>query len=175
MFSWNKYWIEISQYCKLYTYPDQTSVKPMCVHETATEEKCDGRWAYLSSYLYHQPLPESQKSRKIRPDRDLREAKPSTWATCTCPNLGPSAKYLVRAWEKVNIWFISVVRRTYRDIYITSSVQNLKNHKNLPDRDLREAKPSTWATSTCPNLGPSAKYLVRTWEKVNIWFISVVR
>ena len=29
--------------------------KPMCAHETATEDKCDSSWEYLSIYLYHQP------------------------------------------------------------------------------------------------------------------------
>ena len=44
---------------------DQCIGKPVGSHETATEDKCDGSWAYLSSYLYYQPLPESQKSRNL--------------------------------------------------------------------------------------------------------------
>ena len=43
---------------------DQSLGMPMGAHNTATEDKCDSSWAYLSSYIYHQPLPESQKSRK---------------------------------------------------------------------------------------------------------------
>ena len=38
---------------------------PMRAHTTATEDKCDSSWAYSSSYIYHQPLPESQKSRNL--------------------------------------------------------------------------------------------------------------
>ena len=37
---------------------DRSIGKPMCAHKTATEDKCDSSWAYLSSYLYHQPRPE---------------------------------------------------------------------------------------------------------------------
>ena len=36
----------------------------MGARKTATEDKCDGSWAYVSSYIYHQPLAEAQKSRE---------------------------------------------------------------------------------------------------------------
>ena len=56
------------------TNPSKQSFgKSILVHSKAKEDKCDSSCSYFSSYLYHQPLPESQKSRKIRPDRDLLE------------------------------------------------------------------------------------------------------
>ena len=41
--------------------------KSLLVHCTskATDDKCDSSWAYLSSYVYHQPRPESPKSAQI--------------------------------------------------------------------------------------------------------------
>ena len=38
---------------------------PMGAHTTAAEDRCDSSWAYLSSYIYHQPLIESKKSRNL--------------------------------------------------------------------------------------------------------------
>ena len=40
--------------------------------------------AYLSSYLYLQPLPESQKSRKIRPERPPSEIHNDSYYVATC-------------------------------------------------------------------------------------------
>ena len=97
------------------------------------------------------------------------------WTSRSSPNLGPSAKTLVYTWNKVAIWPISVVRRTYRVIYITSPSQNLKNLENLLRTTSGNQNLLLEATSTCPNLGPSAKNLVCTWEKANIWSIAVVR
>ena len=46
--------------------PSERSIgMPISAHKTATEDKCDSSWAYLSSYLYHQPLIETQKSRNL--------------------------------------------------------------------------------------------------------------
>ena len=38
-------------------YSDRRIGMPMGVHTTATEDKGDSSWAYLSSYIYDQPLP----------------------------------------------------------------------------------------------------------------------
>ena len=149
------------------------------------------------------------------------------WGPSTSPNLGPSAKNLACTQGKGNIWSITIVRHTYRVIYITSPSQNLKNLENLSrttpgnqnllleqqvpvqtsvqalrtlfvhrrrgicgpfwlfhilvelfispaplesrksrksvQNDPREPKPSPWAITTWPNLGPSDKNLVYIW------------
>ena len=54
---------------------DRSIGQPVGAHKTATEDKCHSSWAYLSSYRYHQPLPESLKSRKSA-QNDPREPKP---------------------------------------------------------------------------------------------------
>ena len=129
--------------------------------------------AYLSSYKYHQPRPESQKSQNL-PKWTLGSHDRRLWAPRSNPILGPSATNLVCTWEKGNIYFISVVRHTCGVIDITSSSQNLKNLENLPRSRPPGTKPFTWGTSTSPNLGPSATNLGFTLEKGNIWSISVV-
>ena len=40
---------------------------PLGAHKMATADKGDSSWAYLSRYVYHQPLPESHKSRNRYP------------------------------------------------------------------------------------------------------------
>ena len=112
---------------------DRCNGKPMCVHKMAMEDKCDSRWVYLSSYLYHQPHPESQKLQNLpRTTPGSHNRRP--YAITTKPNLGPIAKNLVYTYSKVARWFISVVRRTCRVIYITSPAQNLKDCKICPER-----------------------------------------
>ena len=39
--------------------------RSILVHSKAKENKCDRSWSYLSSYIYHQPRPDSQKSRNL--------------------------------------------------------------------------------------------------------------
>ena len=89
--------------------------------------------AYLWSNLYHQPLPESQKSRNL-PRTTSRRQNLRPWAITTNPTLGPSAKDVGYIPVKVNRLSISVVRHTCRVIYITSTAQNLKNLKICPNR-----------------------------------------
>ena len=35
---------------------DRSIEMPLGAHKMATEDKCDSSWAYLSTYIYHQPL-----------------------------------------------------------------------------------------------------------------------
>ena len=56
-------------------YCDRSIGTSACAHKTATEDKCASSWAYLSSYVYHQPLPEYKKSRKSS-QNDPWEPKP---------------------------------------------------------------------------------------------------
>ena len=50
------------------TNPSEQSLgKSLLVYRNAIEDKCNGSWAYLSRYLYHQ----SFKISKICPDRSL--------------------------------------------------------------------------------------------------------
>ena len=44
---------------------DRCIGEPWWAHKTATEDKCDSSWAYLSSYIYRQPLPESKRMQKL--------------------------------------------------------------------------------------------------------------
>ena len=53
------------------------------------------------------------------------------WTTCRGQNLGPSAKNLVDIYTKLAVWFITVVRHTYRVMYFASPSQNHKNLENL--------------------------------------------
>ena len=102
----------------------------MCAPEIPTEDKCDGRWAYLSSYLYRQPLPESQNLENLPRTTSgnqnlLLERQVSVQTSVQALNT-------LFAHGRRRIWSIAVVRHTCRVIYITSPAQNLKNHENLP-------------------------------------------
>ena len=82
---------------------DRSIEMPMGAHETATEDKCGSSWAYLSSYIYHQPLVDAQNYRKTARNDDPREPKPCPCTITPRPNLGPSAKNLLNSSAKVNI------------------------------------------------------------------------
>ena len=66
---------------------DRSIGMPMGAHKTATEDKGDSSWAYLSSYLYHQPCTESQKCRNL-PGTTLGSYDRRLCAITTIPNLG---------------------------------------------------------------------------------------
>ena len=101
--------------------------EPMMVHDKATEDKCDSSWAYLSSYIYHQPLPGSQKSRNLP-----RSRPPGAKTLPLSDEMGqiPATEALGCRWvpiRRLRKTRVIVVGHTYRVIYITSPSQNLKN------------------------------------------------
>ena len=95
--------------------------KSIMVHSKAKEDKCGSSWAYLSSYIYHQLLIETQKSRNLPGTRRPPGAKtlplgdvlgqiPATEALgCRCVS--------IRRLRKISM---IVVGHNYRVIYITS-------------------------------------------------------
>ena len=93
--------------------------KLLCVHINATEDKSDNSWAYLSNYIYHQPRPESRKSRKSvisssihQPAQNLQPIKILTslrdkQQDNLCPKRCVPCLHIIYA--KVAIWSIAVV------------------------------------------------------------------
>ena len=104
----------------------------MGAHKTATEDKCDSSWAYLSSYIYHRPLPESKKSRNLP-----RSRPPGAKTFPFGDKMGQisATEALGCRWvpiRRLRKTSVIVVGHTYRVIYITSPSQDLKKSRNLP-------------------------------------------
>ena len=102
------------------------------VHSKATEDKCHSSWAYLSSYRYHQPLPESRKSRNL--PRSRPPGAKSLFVSDDMDQI-PATEALGCRWvpiRRLRKTSVIVVGHTYRVIGITSPSQSLENLENLP-------------------------------------------
>ena len=103
------------------TNPSDRSIgMPKGAHKTATEDKCDSSWAYLSSYIYHQPLLGSKQSRNLP-----RSRPPGAKTLPLSDEMGqiPATEALGCRWVPIRRprkTSVIVVGHTYRVIYINS-------------------------------------------------------
>ena len=132
---------------------DRSIGMPMGAHKTATEDKCDSSWAYLSSYIYPHPLPEARKSRNLP-----RSRPPGTNTLPFSDNMGqiPATEALGCRWgaiRRLRKTSVIVVGHTCRVIYITSLDKILKKLEICPERP-----------PGANTLSLSDNYQIKTWS-----------